>query len=76
MILRRDRLHKCTSPSLVLHAPSCPVCSYTIAGVLHRFGAAWAFWADALIYSKGVLGESYPFTYNIPGIVVRASIML
>lgn len=41
-----------------------------------RFGTAWAFWVDALVYSKTILHESYPFTYNIPGIVATLALVM
>ena len=41
-----------------------------------RFGAGWAFWGDALVYSAGVLGEKYPFSYNIPGIVATIALIM
>lgn len=40
------------------------------------FGTAWAFWIDALVYSKTVLHESYPFTYNLPGIVATLALIM
>jgi hypothetical protein len=30
--------------------------------------AGWWCWADALVYQQAVVGESYPFKYNLPGI--------
>jgi hypothetical protein len=47
-----------------------------IPSVLYRFGAAWSFWVDALVYSSTVLHESYPFTYNIPGIVATIALIM
>ncbi|CAL8460582.1 g111 [Coccomyxa elongata] len=40
------------------------------------FGTAWAFWVDALVYTKTILHESYPFTYNLPGIVATLALIM
>ena len=44
--------------------------------LLSRFGTAWAFWVDALVYTKTILHESYPFTYNLPGIVATLALVM
>ena len=31
---------------------------------------------DALVYSKVVLNESYPFSYNLPGIVATVALIM
>lgn len=41
-----------------------------------RFGTAWAFWIDALIYTKTILHESYPFTYDLQGIVATVALIM
>ncbi len=47
-----------------------------IFAAICRFGTAWAFWIDALVYTKTVLHESYPFTYNLPGIVATLALLM
>ena len=41
-----------------------------------RFGAGWWCLIDALVYSKVVLNESYPFSYNLPGIVATVALIM
>lgn len=41
-----------------------------------RFGAGWWCLIDALVYSKLVLNEGYPFTYNLPGIVATIALIM
>ncbi|CAL5219380.1 g1202 [Coccomyxa viridis] len=40
------------------------------------FGAGWWCLIDALVYSKVVLNESYPFSYNLPGIVATVALIM
>ncbi len=44
--------------------------------VFDSFGAAWSVWVDAIVYSKIVLHEGYPFSYNIPGIVATVALIM
>ncbi len=41
-----------------------------------RFGAGWWCLIDALVYSKVVLNEGYPFSYNLPGIVATVALIM
>ena len=41
-----------------------------------RFGAGWWCLIDALVYSRVVLNENYPFTYNLPGIVATVALVM
>ena len=54
---------------LTLHAPRVACC-------LYRFGAGWWCLIDALVYSKVVLNETYPFTYNLPGIIATVALIM
>jgi hypothetical protein len=46
----------------------------TISGAL--FGAAWWFFADAIVYSKLVLGTDITATVFAPGIVATAAFLM
>lgn len=59
-LLRRPRWCRSTSASV------CPC----------RFGAGWWCLIDALVYSKVVLNENYPFSYNLPGIVATVALIM
>ena len=54
---------------MTLHAPRAACC-------LYRFGAGWWCLIDALVYSRVVLNESYPFTYNLPGIIATVALIM
>ena len=53
----------------ILHTPRAACCLYS-------FGAGWWCLIDALVYSKVVLNENYPFTYNLPGIVATVALIM
>ena len=40
------------------------------------FGAAWWVLADAVVYSKAILGANVPWTYFIPGVAATLALIL